>query len=237
MTQGSNCRGNAKIFTVVLMCIILVLGWSVSGRAEFENVNVNKLIEETQMMSEDVDDMTLVWWMPNEFWQISFAQEPSISAEEVRQSLEMLANYTIIMLVDGSIGTFGGVTYQSESYLRSNTTISDMNGKQYAPMASTAIDADTKALLTSMKPVFANMLGPMGENMHFLVFPAHGSDGQKITNALEEGFFTVMTSGNSFTFRLPLGSLLPPKYCPVDGEEMNGAWNYCPWHGEKLILK
>jgi len=36
-------------------------------------------------------------------------------------------------------------------------------------------------------------------------------------------------------WRTPLGSLLPLKICPKDGEGMNGAWNFCPWDGEKLI--
>ena len=226
-----------KIVTTALLCLMLVMGWAASGIAQYEDINVNKLIEETQLMAEGADDMTLVWWMPNEFWEVSFAQEPTISAADAQKSLDILKNYTIIMLVDGTIGTFGGVTYKSESYLRSNTTVSDKNGQTYSPLSSSEIDADTKSLLSAMKPVFANMLGPMGENMHFMIFPGHDRSGNPMTNALEEGSFIVTTSGKLFKFRLPLGALLPVKICPVDGEEMNGAWKYCPWHGVELKVK
>ena len=228
---------NRKFITSSIVCLMLILGWTAAGLAEYENINLNKLIEETQMMSEGADDMTLVWWMPNEFWQVSFAQEPSISAADAQKSLDILKNYTIVMLVDGTIGTFGGVTYKSETYLRNNTTIIDKSGNIYVPLTGAAIDADIQSLLSAMKPIFANMLGPMGENMHFLIFPGNDNNGKPITDALQEGTFTVNTSGKLFKFRLPLGALLPVKYCPVDGEEMSGAWKYCPYHGTELKVK
>jgi len=40
---------------------------------------------------------------------------------------------------------------------------------------------------------------------------------------------------NEYKWRTPLGSLMPVKTCPKDGEKMSGAWDYCPFDGEKLI--
>ena len=34
--------------------------------------------------------------------------------------------------------------------------------------------------------------------------------------------------------QVPLGALLPPKACPVDGEHWSGAYRYCPRHGKLL---
>jgi hypothetical protein len=37
-----------------------------------------------------------------------------------------------------------------------------------------------------------------------------------------------------YSWRLPIGSLVLPRTGPVDGEMLNGAWDYCPWHGVRL---
>ena len=85
-----------------------------------------------------------------------------------------------------------------------------------------------------MKPVLVNMLGPMGEHMEFFFFPRTSASGQPIADAKAEGSFRFGVGKDVYDWRLPLGSLLPQKTCPVDGERLSGAWEYCPWHGKKL---
>ncbi len=79
------------------------------------------------------------------------------------------------------------------------------------------------------------ILGPLGQNMHFIVFPSKNIKGQYIADVTKEGTFVVQLGETEFTWRLPLSSLVPPKICPVDGEKMSGAWKFCPWHGTKLL--
>ena len=78
------------------------------------------------------------------------------------------------------------------------------------------------------------MLGPMGQNVHFYAFSATDNAGNRIADARKEETFSVTLTGREYKWRLPLGSLLPPKKCPLDGEILNGAYKYCPWHGAKL---
>lgn len=85
-----------------------------------------------------------------------------------------------------------------------------------------------------MKPLFANMLGPMGQNMVFFLFPSNNKEGQKIADSKKEGSFSVEMGEREFRWRLPLGSLLPPKICPTCGEKLSGAYKFCPWDGTKL---
>lgn len=221
----------------IIAFIILLLGLTSLTAAQEHKVNLNALLEETQMMAEGADDLTIVWWVPVEFWKASFAQDPSVSKADADEIINALGPYTIIAAVDGRIGTFGGVTYNSESYLRANTTLEDVHGNIHKPMDKSKIDPDAFSLLSTMKPVLENILGPMGQNMHFLVFPGSDANGLAIVDPMQEGVMTITLGSNAFKYRLPLGSLLPPKICPVDGEEMSGAWKYCPWHGAELKLK
>jgi len=86
-----------------------------------------------------------------------------------------------------------------------------------------------------MKPIFVNMLGPMGQNMCFFLFPAESADGRRIAEAKKEGAFSVKLGEREFRWRLPLGSLLAPKMCPKCKEKCSGAWNFCPWCGTRLL--
>jgi hypothetical protein len=70
--------------------------------------------------------------------------------------------------------------------------------------------------------------------MHFSAFSARDKEGRRIADARKEGSFLVMSTGRKFKGELPLCSLLPPRNCPVDGEILNVAYEYCPCHGARM---
>ena len=214
--------------------MILLLFSSKVALPQDNKINLNVLTQETQKMSEKADEMTLIWWIPEEFWRVSFEQDPSITKEQTEEFLKVLRPYTVVVVVDGEMGSFGGITYEPEQTIRSSIRIVDDEGAKYHPLGESSIDADCENFLAMMKPVFVNMLGPMGENMHFFLFPAENKKGKMIADADGEGTFAVELGQRNFKWRLPLGSLLPSKTCPVCQEKLNGAYKFCPWDGNKL---
>ncbi|HEV7890657.1 MAG TPA: hypothetical protein VGP08_08460 [Pyrinomonadaceae bacterium] len=204
--------------------------------AQANRVNVDALREETQKSLPDSNRMTLIWWIPEEFWEATLAEDstPKAQAEEF---LKTVRPYVMFAVVDGTMGAFGGLTYKSEEVIRSTIQVVDMQGVVHRPLSDDKVDPDTKNLLAIMKPVLSNMMGKMGENMHFVVFPARDAAGRKLADPTKEGTFSLKLGSDVYKWRLPLGSLLPAKVCPVDGEVMNGAWKFCHWHGDKLVTK
>lgn len=202
--------------------------------AQTHKVDISKLIDETQLSDDESEVFTLVWWIPEEFWKYTFESDQTMSQSEKDQIMDYFRPYTIVMVADGTIGSFGGITYTPESTLRKNIRIIDNSGAKYSPIDEEDINADTQSFLMLMQPMLANMLGPMGKNMNFFVFPAKTAGGKKIGDPYGSGTFTVKFDERDFKYRLPLGSLIPEKKCPVDGEMLNGAWQYCPWHGKVL---
>ncbi|AOW21721.1 hypothetical protein [Urechidicola croceus] len=198
-------------------------------------INLNNLVEQTQISSESPDDMRMIWWVPTEFWEAVFSEDDSISEEEVQETLDVFKKHTIVGVVDGKIGTFGSVKYKSFEEVKNLTSIEDIYGDIYKPLDKEKIDEDTFLILQMMKPMLANMLGSLGENFHFLVFDNKNIKGENIVNPREKGYFKIHLDKESFNFKLPLGALLPDKSCPEDKEILSGAWEYCPWHGEKLV--
>lgn len=177
----------------------------------------------------------MVWWIPDQFWQASFSQDPTMSQEQISQFLEVMRPYTLIGVVDAKVGPLGGTNFTSERIVRSRVIIEDREGKTYRPIEESALNPDIKNLLAFMKPVLMNTIGPMGENLHFLVFQSTTQDGQPIADATKEGFFIVNALGEEFKYKLPLGSVLPPKYDPETGEKFPGNYDYNPFTGSRLV--
>ena len=105
-----------KIFIVVL----LVFGSINLSFAQDIKVDINALIQETQKMSQSAEEMTLIWWIPEDFWRVSFEQNPNMTEAQIEEFIKVLHPYTMIVAVDGKIGSFGGVTYESESTIRNS---------------------------------------------------------------------------------------------------------------------
>ncbi|MEM7038290.1 MAG: hypothetical protein AAF570_15000 [Bacteroidota bacterium] len=216
---------------VLLLAGLLVFPFFLQAQ---HTVNVNDLTEETQRSSDQDDRLNLVWWIPTEFWMAIQENDAEANPEDYAAIIDMFEPYTILMVVDGDIGPFGSVKYRSRDQVASSLTIKDRYGDMYRPMEQAAQSGDLTMMLSIMKPILENMLGPMGENMEFYVFEGQNNRNEPLIQPKESEFFSIQLQDEEFRWRLPLGSLLPPKFCPEDGEKQSGAWSFCPYHGDKL---
>ena len=228
---------NDLVVIKVLLTVLFLCSRTETVIAQTNQIDLNALTVETQRTLPDADRITLVWWVPEEFWQVTLAQEPTVTKTQVDAFVNTLSPYTLLVVVDGKIGAGAKVTYKSEETIRNTIKLIDNQGTIYLPLSKEKVDASIKSLLSIMKPVLSNTMGQMGENMNFIIFSSKSQTGQKIVDPRREGSFSISLGENKFVWRLPLGALLPAKVCPVDGERLNGAWKFCPWHGEKLISK
>lgn len=219
---------------LIPLLIFLVVSTKLSGQ-DFK-VNINKLTEETQQLSESPDTMRLVWWIPTEFWQTIFEQDNAITRLEADEMLNNFEKYTMVAVIDGDIKDDGTITYKTEETTFKNLTVIGNDKVEYTPLYYDEIDEATSNLISIMKPMLGNMLGALGQNMHFYLFQKRDNPLDKIVNPINKESFTVKLDSDNFNWSLPLGSLLKPKKCPEDNKLHNGAWNYCPYHGKKLEI-
>ncbi|WP_420386404.1 hypothetical protein [Roseivirga sp.] len=215
-----------------LLCIVMVLGglsWQLKAQ---ESIDMDELINETQFLSDDPDAMRLVWYIPIEYWHAVFANDPSISEAEIKEIIDVLDEYEMFAVLDGTMGVFGNVKYKEKSETKRGLTLADQNGAIYYPLDESEINEETNTLMTLMQPILSSMIGAMGENMHFFMFKSKTSE--RLINPKEAGQFTLTLAEEPFVFELPLSALLPAKFCPVDNKTMKGTWKYCPFHGTEL---
>ncbi len=196
---------------------------------------ISEILEETQKQTQTNDHLTLVWWLPEEYWKVSWESEDTLTEEQQNAFLETVRPYLVLAVVEGTIGPFGGTEFADKDSLRQQVRVIDRNAISYSPLPDEKLSGDVKNLAALLQSLFGNMLGAMGQGMHIFFFPATTAGGAVIAAATEEGKFSVDVGEETFHWRLPISSLLPPKICPEDGEPMSGAWKYCPFHGKKLV--
>jgi hypothetical protein len=201
--------------------------------AEFEP-DLAQLVQETQQRSATAERVRLVWWLPLEYWRVSLSRGRSPRLAELEQIEAALRAYTVVAAFDGQIGAMGVVRWSSLEKLGGEIRLLDGAGASASPLARSAVDATALEVVDSLRPVFANILGELGENLHFYFFPGRDAQGAPRIRPLEEGQFTVQIGADAYVYRLPIGALLPPKTCPVDGERWSGAYRFCPRHGRPL---
>jgi hypothetical protein len=223
-----------KYLTKTLLISLFLFALCATPFAQNQKIDLNALVEETQKDSDHPDEMTLVWWVPEAFWKTSFEQDKDVTPKQAEDFMKILRPYIVVIVVDGKIGTFGSMTYKTEALIKNNIQIVDGKGNSFRPLPEDKISSEAKTMLSIMKPVMVNMLGAIGQNMHFILFPAQNAKSEEIINVMKEGSLAVKLDAREFKWRLPLSSLVPRKVCPVDGETHNGAWKYCPWHGTEL---
>ncbi|SHJ44033.1 hypothetical protein SAMN02745216_01685 [Desulfatibacillum alkenivorans DSM 16219] len=222
--------------TALAMAAAMVMGclWAPPARSGEMAVDLSALIYETQKASRAMEDVLLAWWVPQELWLMFLSQSQSVSEEEKQKYLGIMDPYMVFLVVDGTIGEDGRPRFQAREDVLNSLVLEDAAGNKYKTLREMEISQEAKDFLSRVFPSFARSLGPLGNNLYYAVFTSKNSKGDPIANVFTEGTFVLHMAKRSFRWRTPLGALVPPKHCPITGEELNGGWKYNPWNGAKL---
>jgi hypothetical protein len=197
-------------------------------------LDVQSIMHDTQQIKYESHRMVIAWWIPEEYWRASLAVNGSLTQAQIAHFLKLVKPYTLVILIKSKYDTSGNFTFEDEDAMRTSVSLIDANRVHYAPIDTAEVSAEVEKVISVMKPILAKALGPMGKNLGFFVFPAKGKDGNVIADAHQEGVFSVATGDDQFRWRLPLGSVLPPKTCPKCTEVLSGAYKFCPYDGTPL---
>ncbi len=220
-----------------LIVVFALAGQAMGGEEQIsiQDIDGNELINELTAVSDDPDLVTMVFWLPEEFWDWSFSQDPSLSSEVREQMVSVIRPYAMFGIVDGKMGPFGGVSFVNFVDLRRGVVLVDGSGGRHKPLSEDVLSPDALNLGAMMKPVLTNFVGPLGENMYFFFFESTVGEGAAIASPQAPGRFSVEVGDQVFDWKTPLSTVIPPKFCPIDNEKMNGTWKYCPFHGAELL--
>ena len=199
------------------------------------DVALNELMADLQKQRFDKSQFLLAWWMPVEYWQASLRAQGGLSEDQMAKVTNAVDDYFVLCVVDTQISTFGAIEPKPRSEVLKEVAIKIDSGVWLQPLSDEAISADAKNLFAMIRPVMGNMLGQFGQGVEFVIFPGKDPQGRRIADPHQAGGFTVRLGEVSFHWRLPLGSLLPPKYDAQTGEKFPGNYRFSPYTGQELV--
>ncbi|MCL6584587.1 MAG: zinc ribbon domain-containing protein [bacterium] len=219
---------------------------SICQAAEKQNMaekqDLVALMNECQKMSTDPGVITIIQWIPKEWWQLTL-KRADVTEARIREVLELFAPYVTFIVVHGRIASSGFAVFTSKSVLQQHIFLEDRAGHVYKPLDDEDLEPGTRNAIVMIKPLFSSMLGQMGDNMNFILFPSESKGKEKLYEATGEGKFSIRIKGipqvkdQVFQWILPLSSLVPAKFCPKCRQQESGSWKYCPWCGSLLATQ
>ena len=216
---------------LALLCAALIPLWPAGASAQ---TDMNALVNDTQRMHQQGSRLTLVWWIPNEYWEASAKESAQSSPQQLKQLLSVVERYAIFAVVDGELGSLGSVKTRSLEAIIGAIQLIAPGGTRFPPLGEDQLSPDLRTFFQVMKPLLANMLGQVGKGLEFVAFDGRGPDGGRLLDPRREESFSVIYDGRRNEWRLPLGSLLPPAVDARTGERFPGNYRFNPYTGDRL---
>lgn len=205
-----------------------------------KSVKIDDLTTETQKSVESPDGINMIWYLPPEFWEASFAADPTLDPAEVRDLQGMLQNSFVIAIVRGDLNEWGMMTFHPENRVAASYSVTfvDEHGKSTELQRAERIDPAMGSILGTLKPMLSAAMGEMGQNFHFFVY-SDPAESRRVSpfepGTLEVSLKRLGTdAAGTVAFEFPLDSLFEPRTCPHCAREQQIRWNFCPFDGTDL---
>jgi hypothetical protein len=199
-----------------------------------DGIDYGALVHDLEKIQKSSDKITVVLWMPEEFWKSALASNGRFTPKGIDDYLVALRPYTLIAVVDSRPAALGGLQYTDDDTLMNSVRVEDSNANLYQPMPLGLVSDSVRNMVDLFRPLMRNMMGAMGEHMVFLVFPAADKSGQRFAYGAGSGALTVHVGDVALRYRLPLESLFSPSVDPKTAESFPSTYRFNPYTGAKL---
>lgn len=217
-------------YTLTFLSILLTMATTYGQKLKPTSTN-DFMMECMKTNGEDVNKQ-MALWIPYNFWEIIGGQMKA-SPEFVQNIITRMKDYTMFCIVDYTTSS-AGISFKSDEEIRKTIKLVDSSKTILKPLDDKEISTDAKELIRHLEPMMAKMLGQFGGGMKIFLFKAKKANGEPVINVSTKNKFTLSWNSTDLSWKLPFSSVLPPKRCPVDNEQMKGNWNFCPEHGTPL---
>ncbi len=201
---------------------------SLSATAQSDQVHI--VLEETLKFPDGRSPYEAVWWIPVEFWRLSWPEPDEAEASLQRfRTLEVLEQFELIVLSHRE-----PVAQRGQESPSSPQVSLEGWGKMEELRPSAQSDL-LRAFLEKIRPMVANVLDatPSQLTLHLYQLPPSFLEA-RASGRWQPCRLLAEAADKSMVWAYPPQALRPARHCPVDDHPMAPGWHYCPWHGQPL---
>jgi len=189
---------------------------SAAACAAESSTDTKTLAHQTRKTSDDAGQFYLVWWLPQLLSESILRDIPNPGATDRDAMLRALEPYVVFALSRGQVGEHGLVETSDRAELLRRSELS-VNGQTLTADAADQNDPAALAALALIKPVLAQMLGPMlgrnGGGIEFALF--RPLPGLHVPGPTEGGNIEYRLYRKRYTWQLPIWAAnAPSPYAP-----------------------
>ncbi len=226
-----------------LIALLVILGVNASGTADPPVSQQAMLGRELGRVISTDSTSGMILWIPPETWEIDAFKH--LSGGE-SAAIQKLKNYQVVGVAIcntprsarpnetdiGQILARRAEQWKSKDEIGKSLRVLDTADKELTPLdPSWELGEESIALLDEFRSGLG-FLGQLQSNFHFYVFKSES--GEHLPSATQKGNMKIRVDGQTYEWKLPLGSLLDAKECPTCHEALSGAFSFCPWDGAEL---
>lgn len=193
-------------------------------------VNIHELSQELMKVEQQEGEFLQITWFPKEYWKSVGENNPNISRQLIASLEEAFDKYIVFGVVNLKVTGDKLISINRKSM---RLEVIDPSNNYLIETSINRIPEADKELLLIVKDILAQMAGNYGKSMELFVFSKGKNSGHAV-NATSSGILKAVLNQNSYTWRLPIGSLMPAKYDVETNERFPGNYLYNPYTGKLL---
>src|SRR5690348_1015748 len=86
------------------------------------------LIRDLTKVDKASGKITIVMWMPEEFWKLALSANGRLTKKGISDTLNVVRPYTVIAVLDGQSTAFGSYNYTDDHALMTSVRLEDSRG-------------------------------------------------------------------------------------------------------------
>ncbi len=186
--------------------------------------------------------LTMVWWIPPEFFELAIDSSALDADGGVREFLHRAARAcTIVAIVDArpppdarAPASSDAPRFRSAEEIRRTLKLVAPDGTESAPLAGDAAILRAAPIVEALARELLRVPDSARKQVRFFYFPTADASGAPRFTARSGGDLTLLYDGARLQWHLPLSSVVPDQRCPKCQESVRGGFRFCPWDGTKL---
>jgi hypothetical protein len=217
----------------IVVLTILIASLTDTYAESTKSINLDALSLDLKRNDESPEFIRSIMYLPTEFFRAATSNSPQLPSSSSDSLCDALDRYTIFWVLEINRANIPDIVSTTRENLVNKLSLTIGEGEAVSPLSEKEISKDAQYLLELMQQMFEQSGGVFSQG-EFLCFKGVSDKGKRLFNPTKKGFLSLNLRNSTYKWRLPLGSLLPPKYDKNTGEEFPGNYMYNPFTGETL---